>query len=192
VSYQEIHEITLKVIAILQQMGIDYEIGGSLASSIHGVPRSTLDADIVANLHPNQTAEFVKKLGSDFYADAAIIEKAVRERRSFNIIHLGTMLKVDIFAIKDSPFGRVEFSRRVQAHFPDASGPLVWLSSPEDIVLHKLAWYAAGGKVADRQLQDAVGVLRTSRVLDKKYLYIWAASLGVKELLEQALAEASR
>jgi hypothetical protein len=39
VSTEEIYQITLRVIAILEAMGVNYELGGSLASSVHGTPR---------------------------------------------------------------------------------------------------------------------------------------------------------
>jgi hypothetical protein len=193
VSSLDIYQVALRVAEILQQMGIPYEIGGSLASSVHGKPRSTLDADIVADIKPAQIEGFTKRLGSDYYADAHAIEKAVRSRRSFNIIHLPTMLKVDIFAVKDTAFARVEFTRRVQAHFPDKYGPLIWVSSPEDIVLHKLVWYKEGGEVSDRQWQDAIGVLRVAaEKIDRAYLKKWAETLGVTDLLKRALREAKR
>lgn len=190
-STEEIYTITLRVIAILEAMSVNYELGGSLASSVHGTPRSTLDADIVADLKSENVADLIRRLGSEFYADEQMIENAIRAKKCFNVIHLGTMLKLDIFPIKDTAFSRVEFSRRVQAHFPDASGPLVWLSSPEDIILHKLVWYLEGGEVAKRQYSDVLGVLRVTRsTLDKAYLSKWAETLGVKHLLDRALLEA--
>ncbi len=190
---QEIYQVTIQVVNVLEGLGVAYEIGCSLASSVHGVPRSTLDADIVANLQPNHVAAFVQGLGDQFYADEQMIEKSVRARKSFNIIHLDTMLKLDIFALKDTAFSHVEFSRRVLAHFPDANGPLLWLSSPEDIILHKLMWYAEGGEVAMRQFQDVLGVLRmVGESLDKEYLAKWSVTLGVQPLLERALRESGK
>ncbi|MCY3017807.1 MAG: hypothetical protein NTW87_02080 [Planctomycetota bacterium] len=192
-SSREITEVTLRIAALLEKLGVAYEIGGSLASSLHGVPRSTLDADIVADLTPDTARRFAELLGDEFYKNADAIADAVRARRSFNIIHLPTMLKVDVFAVQDTPFARTEFSRRMQRPFPDAGGPLVWVSSPEDIILHKLVWYADGGKVAQRQLQDAVGVLRTAgATLDQAYLTRWATILSVAELLEQARGETTK
>jgi hypothetical protein len=191
-SAQDIYQIARLVVSIFERLGVNYEIGGSIASSLHGKPRSTLDADIVAELLPTQAGEFVRLLGAEFYADAEAIAEAVRRQRSFNVIHLPSMLKVDVFPVKDDAFARVEFSRRVQVPFPDPSGAPVWVSSPEDIILHKLAWYAAGGQVADRQLQDAIGVLRVWQGrLDLAYLRHWAAALKVSELLDKALAAGS-
>ena len=46
---QEPIEITVLVAAILERLGVEYLIGGSLATSLHGIPRATLDADIMAD-----------------------------------------------------------------------------------------------------------------------------------------------
>jgi hypothetical protein len=96
VSTEEIYQITLRVIAILEAMGVNYELGGSLASSVHGTPRSTLDADIVADLKTTHVAELIRRLGAEFYADDQVIENAIRAKKCFNVIHLGTMLKGEV------------------------------------------------------------------------------------------------
>jgi hypothetical protein len=44
--------VTLQVSEALDRLGFSYAIGGSLASAIHGVMRATINADLVANLHP--------------------------------------------------------------------------------------------------------------------------------------------
>jgi len=46
----EAARITLLVTKTLEQIGVPHAVGGSLASSLHGVMRSTLDADIVADM----------------------------------------------------------------------------------------------------------------------------------------------
>ncbi len=38
------------VVEVLQTLGVDYHIGGSVASSVYGIARSTIDADVVADL----------------------------------------------------------------------------------------------------------------------------------------------
>ncbi len=46
----EAARIILLVTQTLESLGIPYAVGGSLASSLHGVMRSTLDVDIVADM----------------------------------------------------------------------------------------------------------------------------------------------
>ncbi len=94
------------------KLGVPYLVGGSLASSLHGLPRATQDVGLVAALAPEHVARLVAALRESFYLDEAAIRTAVRERTSFNVIHLGTLFKADIFVAKDDPVGRAEFERR--------------------------------------------------------------------------------
>jgi len=80
--------------------------------------------------------------------------------------------------------------RRVALNVSEA-GRLLYICAPEDIVLHKLVWYQAGGGVSDRQWYDLQGVLRLQAPwLDRAYLQRWAVELGVAVLLRRAMEEA--
>jgi hypothetical protein len=80
--------VTLLVIEVLDQLNIAYLVGGSLASTVHGELRTTLDSDLVADLHPEHIPPFVKALESAFYLDEGMIREAVDRRGSFDLIHL--------------------------------------------------------------------------------------------------------
>ncbi|HEX6276939.1 MAG TPA: hypothetical protein VFZ53_28055, partial [Polyangiaceae bacterium] len=90
-------EVTLRVVGELERLGIEYLVGGSLASSVHGRPRATQDVDIVARIAGAQVDALVAALSNDFYVDADMIRDAIRRRGSFNVVHLESMLKVDVF-----------------------------------------------------------------------------------------------
>jgi hypothetical protein len=133
-----------------------------------------------------------EELRHEFYADESMIRDAARRRSSFNVIHLTTMFKVDVFVAKDDAWSRQEFSRArlEQVGAPPDRIELVFVS-PEDTILHKLLWYRMGGHVSERQWRDAVGVLRVQgEVLEESYLDTWAAHFGIQDLLERARAEA--
>ncbi len=180
----------LPVVDALEALGVPYHVGGSVASSFVGVARATQDADLVADLQPEHAALLAQALEGTYYADLERIAHAIRSRRSFNVIHLGTAYKVDVFVSKDTPFARENMARRVALEIPGL-GRSLYFSSPEDIVLHKLLWYADGGGVSDRQWYDLQGVLRLqAKALDRDYLQTWADRLGVAELLQRALKEA--
>jgi len=184
-------EIALQVGKALAAIDAPFYLGGSLASSIHGLPRATLDADIVADMKPGQGERLAELLGSAFYADARAMEKAVQCRRSFNVIHLETAFKVDVFVCDDSPFSRESFSRS-RAELIGKGGTSVRVATPEDTVLHKLLWYRKGGGTSDRQWRDLVGVLKVQgQAIDGDYLARWARDLGLEGLLEKALREAT-
>ncbi|HEY7818629.1 MAG TPA: hypothetical protein VIG29_10450 [Vicinamibacteria bacterium] len=186
-------EITLIVAGILDRLGVRYAIGGSLASSLHGVFRASVDADVVADLRLDQVEPLGRALGLAFYHDQAAMRRAIELRRGFNVIHLDTMFKVDIFIPKDRKFDESQLQRR-KAHIiasdPDRSA---FVASAEDTVLAKLDWYRAGGEVSEQQWRDVLGIIEVqSRRLDRDYLGSMAESLGVSDLLNQALAEAER
>ena len=103
----------LQVIDTVEGLGVPCFLGGSLASTIYGIPRSTLDADIVADLESEHAAPLVEALGDAFYADLDAIQEAIRDRSSFNVIHLATAFKVDVFIPKQRPFDRIQFERAI-------------------------------------------------------------------------------
>lgn len=189
----DIIELTLKVAEIFERLGIAYHIGGSLASSAFGIPRATLDVDLVADIKPQHILHLHESLKDEFYVDANMIRDAVSRRSSFNIIHLESMFKVDIFILKDHPFYRKAFERRVQKDISDDKTGKTFFSTPEDIILNKLEWYKSGGEVSDRQWNDILGVLKVQGIqLDRAYLKQWAKELSVINLLEKAFDEAGQ
>jgi hypothetical protein len=180
----------LPVVETLEDLAVPYHVGGSVASSFTGIARATQDADLVADLRMPHAAPLAEALQKNaYYVDLERIEQAVRSRRSFNVIHLPTVYKVDVFVSKDTAFARQNMARRVAIEI-ESLGRSLYFSSPEDIVLHKLLWYVEGGGVSDRQWYDLQGVLRLSKGIDLGYLRSWAQTLGLVELLEKALLEA--
>ena len=101
-----------RVLEVLDRLEIPYLAGGSVASSIHGISRPTMDLDLVADLRPEQVDEFVSLLQPDFYADAAMIRDALTRPRSFNLIHFKTSFKVDVFPLQNDDYSRISFARR--------------------------------------------------------------------------------
>jgi hypothetical protein len=187
----EILDITFLVVDTFEQLGVPYLIGGSLASSLHGIPRATQDVDIVAGLTPGHVRGLVSSLREAFYLDEQTVREAIEQRASFNLIHLGTYLKVDIFVAKNDPGSRAQMERRQTYEIEGDSPRTLVVASPEDVVAHKLFWYRLGDEVSERQWSDAIGVLRVAGDrLDTEYLRRAAALLGVADLLARALDEA--
>jgi hypothetical protein len=188
----EATRLTLLVTQTLERLGIPYAVGGSLASSLHGVMRSTLDVDIVADMQSDHIQSLVEALSNEFYADDEMMRDAIERQSSFNLIHYETAFKVDIFIRKSRAFDQMQLDRRrlsIIASDPDES---VYVTSPEDTVLAKLEWYRMGGEVSDRQWRDIIGVLKTrAGELDLEYLRQWASELHVNDLLERVLKESA-
>ncbi|HEX4514424.1 MAG TPA: hypothetical protein VH054_12830 [Polyangiaceae bacterium] len=166
------------VVDALTTLGVPYRVGGSVASSALGIPRSTLDADIVCDITEAVVDQLVTKLQDDFYVYAEMIRDAIRRRGSFNVIHLATMMKVDVFVKRGDAFSRESFSRVVRKPLAEDVAAMPFdLTTAEDIILRKLEWYELGGRVSERQWKDA-------------YLDRWAKELGVEALLVRARKEA--
>ncbi len=178
------------VLEALRALGVRHYVGGSIASSVHGLPRASVDVDVVAELAPRHVDAFVAALGEAYYVPEARVRDAAARRRSFNVIHLATMVKVDVFVSRDRPFDRRAFERSRPAATEGAVG--IPVSSAEDTVLAKLDWFRRGGEASERQWSDVVGVLRSAAGLDEAHLRQGASELGVTDLLERALDEARR
>jgi hypothetical protein len=186
-----ITDVLLRVVAVLDRLGVPYVVVGSLASSARGFPRTTNDADIVADLRDEHADPLVAALGTDFYVDPAAIERAITRYRSFNAIHRGSGFKVDIFVPPPDGFGRQQLARRSREHLDPAGALAVFVATAEDVVIAKLDWYRASGGQSDRQWQDLVGVIKVQApAIDRAYLRQWAARLNLSDLLDRALAEA--
>jgi len=183
-------QVTLKVVNVFEKLNIPYLVGGSLASAVHGVIRSTVDTDIVADIHPESVDELTKLLEGEFYIDPEMILDAIEHQSSFNIIHLETMFKVDVFILKQRPFDLTQMQRRILQIISDEPPQSAYFTTAEDIILAKLEWFRSGGEVSERQWNDILGVLRVqANRLDLNYLRKWAKELAVSDLLLQALRE---
>ena len=178
------------VIEVFEQLGVLYHIGGSVASSIYGILRATIDADLIADLRLEHVRPLVIQLQTDYYIDEDMIRDAIKRRSSFNVIHLDTMLKVDVYIPKFRSFDQEELRRAQQEVLLEETRPFN-VASPEGTILNKLEWYRMGGEVSDRQWNDILGVLKVQGTsLDIDYLQKWAANLRVTDLLERALVDA--
>jgi len=182
--------VLLSVVVVFERLRIPYLVGGSMASALYGVARSTLDADIIADIRQDQVGDLVAALGEDFYADDQMIREAIEHRGSFNLIHLKTMFKVDVFIRKERPFDRIQFERRIEQVFIANPVQKAFIMSAEDIILAKLEWYRLGNEISDHQWRDILGVLKVQAGrLDLAYLHKWAQDLNVADLLQRALKE---
>ncbi len=172
-------------------VGVRYRIGGSVASSALGVARSSIDVDLVADLRIEHVAPLVRRLEAAYYADASMMLDAIRLRDSFNFIHLETMMKIDVFVLKDRAFDRAAFARVVHEPIGADTDRAFPITTAEDVVLYKLEWYRLGGRASQRQWEDILGVLKLQQgALDRSHLSRWASDLGVTDLLDRALSEA--
>ncbi|MBU1298462.1 MAG: hypothetical protein KJ963_08550 [Bacteroidetes bacterium] len=187
----EIQDALEPVVKAFEDLGILYYISGSVASSVYGIARATMDIDLVSDCRQNQVNLLVKKLKTNYFIDENMISDAIKNNSSFNLIHLDTMLKIDVFILKERSFQKMAFERKRKDSISDEPDSVkVYFCSAEDIILSKLEWYKSGGCVSERQWKDVVGVIKVQGdLLDKAYLWYWSKDLGVDDLLEKALLE---
>lgn len=173
---------------IFDELGIKYRLGGSVASSVWGMPRGTNDVDVEAEIRPEQVAPLVKKLENEWMITEQMVREAIRYRKSFNLIPFSGIAKIDVFISKDRPFDR-EAAQNAQHNVVLEDGTIspFWYDSPEDTILRKLEWYRIGAEVADQKWKDVLAMLKAQQFdLDFDYLRKWAVELGVSDLLERA------
>lgn len=179
--------VALEVVGRLEELGISYHLAGSYASSIHGIPRQTQDIDLVVDLDDASVTALLDRLPADYYRDLESAREAVRRRTSFNLVHLASGVKLDLFVVGAEPYDREELSRSREVRLPSAPDCPLRVKSAEDTILRKLQWFRMGGETSDRQWGDVLGVVRSQgQALDFEYLERWAKALGLEDLLERA------
>ena len=179
-------------IKVLDKLSISYYISGSIANSVFGLPRSTMDIDIVADIQSFHISHLIHNLENEFYIDEDMIKEAIDRLSSFNIIHLETAMKIDVFIQKRDSYQNSALNRKQKDTLVenDKSSEF-YFSSPEDIILNKLKWYEKGNRVSERQWLDVLGVIKVQgNSLDKDYLINWAQKLDIYNLLVDAFTEA--
>lgn len=175
--------------AALNGLQLPFVVVGSTASSARGVPRATTDIDVVVRIGILQAEKLVTALGPGWYADAQQMRQAIQAGRAFNIIHMQTAWKIDLFPAQ-SDFHECEMQRATLERVTiDGEVVVCPVSTPEDVLLAKLRWYKDGGQVSDRQWGDIIGIVATNPNLDLEYTRLWAGRLRVTDLLAKALAE---
>jgi hypothetical protein len=174
--------IAALVASVLEELGIRYVIGGSVASSLIGEPRTTLDLDVMIDAGEDEVRRLAAALEGRFYIDADDAVESVRRMSSFNAIHLDSSMKVDFFPAE--PLGREQIERR-QRIVVRPELPALYFYSAEDLIIRKLLWFRAGGEASDRQWRDVVSIMKSSR-LDFERLFESARGEGLRELLLRA------
>ena len=176
----------------LEHAGAPYALVGSLASTLHGEPRGTLDVDFATLMRPGHVERFLLEVTGAFATDAEWVREAVRERRLFQLVHLGSFIKVDVYVRDCDGPDAAQVLRAQRLVLGDDPADTLSVASAEDTVLQKLSWFQQGGGVSDRQWRDVVGVIKARQAaLDLDYMSRWAAGRGVGDLLHRAL-EAAR
>lgn len=162
-------------------------VTGSIASSVHGVPRATQDIDVIIEPTREQLVALLDKFVEPAYdADRDDALDAFRRRSMFSVIDRRGIWKFDFILRKMRPFSKKEFDRRREIQILDLA---VYAATPEDVLLAKLEWAKLGE--SERQIRDAAGIIEVQgEHLDLAYVERWAAALDVEDQLRAARGKA--
>jgi hypothetical protein len=183
-------EVTFLVIEVFEKLGINYLIGGSLASGIHGEPRFTRDADLLADIKSEHIDPLYNMLAPEFNIAKEAIQDTLRYRSSFCVIHFQSLFKVDIFVPKPRQFDEQQFQRRSLHVMTTNPERRAYVATAEDTILAKLEWYRLGNEISEQRWRDILGIFKANQGgLDVHYMESTAKQLGVLDLLHRLLPD---
>lgn len=189
----EAHDLQAALIPVVEafaRLGIRYYLSGSIACSVYGLPRGAQDIDFVAEIQLEHVYPLSEHLQAAYTINEQALREAIAQRSAFSLLHLSSLVKVDVMLPRGTPFDSLVAQRAQQLSLLEGYQP-VWIASPEDVALIRLAWYRDGGATADDQWNDILGVLKVQALtLDLRYLRRVAHTLNVSGFLEQALIDA--
>ncbi len=181
------------VITGFRRLGIRHFVGGSVASSFHGAIRSTMDVDVVCELTADLVTPFIDLLGDEYYVSQPAVRDAVARKSCFNLIHMPTSFKVDVFVSRGRPYDIDAMQRASLQSLGEGNALEVPIATAEDSIVSKLEWYRLGGQTSERQWDDVCRLIKMlGDQADLNYLRLAANSLGVRDLLDQLLAVARK
>ena len=180
------------VVEALQRLQVRHYVVGSIASSFHGATRSTMDVDLVAELSEEKISDFVACFGDEFYLSEAAVRDAVKRRSCFNLIHLPSSFKVDIFVSRQRPFDDESMRRARLERLGEEKSVEVPIATAEDTIISKLEWFRLMNETSERQWDDVTRLLKLlGDAADRVYLQRAAEIVGVEDLLEQLLKQSA-
>lgn len=182
-------ETIILVAQILERHGVAYALGGSLASSFFGTPRSTVDVDLAIDVPQFARDALLEELGTVFYVPEEAARVALDDAGSLILLGDRGRAKVDLFVLGAGHLDRWQIERRVRVDLADL-GAVLLRSAPAEQVLRKLERFRAGGEQPDRLWSDVIGILRSSGPdIDVERLRHDADLIGLGDLVGLALAQ---
>lgn len=175
-------EIYLVFTEPLEELGMDYVVTGSVASSSYGEPRFTHDIDLVLSVPTEAVGNLTAAFPIDEFdcppADSLQTEIERNEGGHFNLVHHESGFKADVYIA-----GNEELTAWAMANSRPIEiqpGRMLRLAPPEFVILGKLQFYTEGG--GDRHVRDIRTMLELDEgAIDRSFIERWARKLGVEE-----------
>ena len=147
-----------------------------------------MDVDLVCEFTVDQVKSFVASFDENFYVSESAIREAVRRKSCFNLIHLPTSFKVDVFVSRQRPFDLESMRRATPECLGRDRTVEVPIATAEDAIISKLEWYRKTNETSERQWDDVFRLITLlGSTADIDYLRSAADSVGVSDLLERLI-----
>lgn len=174
-------DILLLLAKLFNDHHVSYIVTGSIASSYYGYPRATHDIDFVVEtprVDISKIQNAFGRLDSNFLFDRDNFLEILENSSQFDIYHIESGIKIDIWVLGTDPFDNEKFRRKHFVSIDDIKIPFI---SAEDLILTKLLWCKE--VESERHMRDCVGVFKVQGdKLDQEYIRTWAKKLGVEKL----------
>lgn len=177
-------DAVLAVIDALESLDVSYMVVGSLSSNAYGIIRSTRDADFVVQLGSVSIGEVVSRLPPYIRLEPQMSFETVAATTRYLLLIPGSPFKIELFLLSSEEYDQQRFDRRTRK---EAMGRVVWLPTPEDVIITKLRWSKQGKRTKD--VDDVRNVLAVQGdSLDFSYIHRWCDEHETRQLLEQIRA----
>lgn len=162
-----------KIVEIFEKEEIGYMIVGGFAMSFYNRFRFTADIDCVIQIYSHDVEKIVQYF-PDWLAFIEGFKESTEKGLMFNLTDFETGIKYDFMPYQDSDYAWTAFERRRKENFMEIE---CYISSPEDLIISKLQWYAASKSA--KQLEDIKFLLKEEK-LNQQYIDIWTKRLNIK------------
>ena len=186
IALEDQRDFNRRLMATLEELGVMYAIGGSVAAMMYSQPRLTIDVDVMVAAPLRQLSQLVRAVQSwQVYITPLenIIETSLPYGLPFNIIDGTIGAKADLYIAKNTGLDASAMARRQKLVWDRETDAGAWFLSPEDVILYKLSYYRQGGEVAQKHPTDIANMLGLiGSQLDLAYIAQWAAEISVADL----------
>ena len=183
-----IEDAAILAIDACQSEGVEYMLTGAFAYGIYGIPRSTMDVDLVLSIQkPQEMFKVLKALETEvLFGDQQVFDTLTFGRRWVGKVRKSPEFQIELFELFEDDFVMAQFQRKKELKSVQLSRT-VWVPTAEDVVVQKVRW------AREKDLGDAVDVVAVQGVegLDMQYVREWCEKLGISDRLAAVLERAT-
>lgn len=179
----------ISLILALEHAEVPYMIVGSYSSNFYGIPRSTMDADLVIRLDHDDWGKLSSLLPSNLELELQSSFEMVTSTRKELIKVKDSPFEIELFHLSNDAHDSTRFERRQNVEI--MPGVNAYLPTAEDVIVQKLRWCHGAKRAKD--FADVVAVLQVQdpRSLDWSYIEDWCSQHQTLDLLAEAKTKAA-